>query len=214
MCADVLVAAGLALAPPPHVTLAVDLSRTPPMPPAQLRAMSEEASAIWHRYGVSLLWVTGDTVPGHRRPQMMLTVVDQSTGETDGPAARARPLGGIVFFEGRLLAEARISVSVDAISEVVESGTWLGRDVLALPGTVRYALVGRALGRVLAHEIGHYLLAWRNHAAKGLMRPSFSRRLLIDPNRVPFEVTEFFVPRLRDRLTQLAVVGSPRPSAP
>ena len=37
--------------------------------------------------------------------------------------------------------------------------------------------MGRALGRVLGHEIGHFLLGSRDHTAKGLMR---SEQILTD----------------------------------
>ena len=39
------------------------------------------------------------------------------------------------------------------------------------PETMREEIVGRVLGRVLAHEIGHYVLRSPQHAANGLMRP-------------------------------------------
>ena len=47
-------------------------------------------------------------------------------------------------------------------------------------------LTGRALGRVLAHEVGHYLLASRSHARQGLMRPSYRRHELAGWNRDGF----------------------------
>ena len=212
--AGLVAAVGSIPAPSPQVTLAVNVSQALPMPPAQLRAMGEETSAIWSGYGVALVWTTDGADLGQARPHLTLTVVDTSTSEIDGPAPSGGPLGGAVFLEGRMSAETRISVSVDAVSALIENGTWLGRDVRALPTSVRNQLVGRALGRVLAHELGHYLLAWRRHSDQGLMRPSFSRQLLMHPSRAPFEVTDFFVPRLRARLTQIGLVGSPPPSAP
>jgi len=38
------------------------------------------------------------------------------------------------------------------------------------PPELRRRAVGRALGRVIAHEIGHYLLGSRGHSSNGLMR--------------------------------------------
>jgi hypothetical protein len=44
--------------------------------------------------------------------------------------------------------------------------------------------VGRGLGRVLAHEIGHWLFG-RGHTAHGLMRASIKRRDLVDRTAPP-----------------------------
>jgi hypothetical protein len=53
-----------------------------------------------------------------------------------------------------------------------------------LPTTLADTLVARALGRALAHEIGHYLLGTGQHSAHGLMRASFAPQdLLLDAIR-------------------------------
>ena len=49
-------------------------------------------------------------------------------------------------------------------------------------------LIGRAMGRALAHELGHYLLASKTHTAGGLMQ---GRRRAYDffaPEAVHFEI--------------------------
>src|SRR5215203_6314133 len=43
--------------------------------------------------------------------------------------------------------------------------------------------VGLALGRVLAHELGHVILSARGHERRDLMRPSFFLEDLIRPQR-------------------------------
>jgi hypothetical protein len=47
------------------------------------------------------------------------------------------------------------------------------------PTRFQRVLLARALGRTMAHEIGHYLLGPR-HAPYGLMRPQFTPRELIE----------------------------------
>ena len=44
----------------------------------------------------------------------------------------------------------------------------------------------RALGRVLAHELGHLLLRLNGHRDRGLMRSTFSHRSLIASGRDAF----------------------------
>src|SRR5258708_37039209 len=43
-------------------------------------------------------------------------------------------------------------------------------DVDRMPLAERQLLLGRAMGRALAHEMGHYLLSSKAHTATGLMR--------------------------------------------
>ncbi|HET9268537.1 MAG TPA: hypothetical protein VFO31_10250, partial [Vicinamibacterales bacterium] len=64
--------------------------------------------------------------------------------------------------------------------------------------------LARALGRVLAHEIGHVLLAARGHGRSGLMRATFRAEELAGRDRRPFRLTCSDVDRLRVRLRDLA----------
>jgi hypothetical protein len=60
--------------------------------------------------------------------------------------------------------------------------------------------MGRALGRVLAHEIGHVLLAVRQHDRAGLMRAVFTPAELAAPDRDSFRLTTDDLGRLRSRI--------------
>ena len=56
----------------------------------------------------------------------------------------------------------------------------------SMGGLVRDHELARALGRVLAHEIGHVLLAAPYHDRAGLMRAAFRPDELAGPNRAAF----------------------------
>jgi hypothetical protein len=60
--------------------------------------------------------------------------------------------------------------------------------------------MGRALGRVLAHEIGHVLLAVAQHDRAGLMRAVFTPAELGSPDRESFQLTSDDLGRLRSRI--------------
>jgi hypothetical protein len=60
-------------------------------------------------------------------------------------------------------------------------------------------LLSRALGRVLAHEIGHFLLRFPAHAAAGLMAAQHTVDDLTDPSRLSFQLHQL-EPRLREAL--------------
>jgi hypothetical protein len=53
--------------------------------------------------------------------------------------------------------------------------------VASLPDTLADLFIARALGRALAHEIGHYLLGTARHTSHGLMRARFTPQELVEP---------------------------------
>jgi len=59
-------------------------------------------------------------------------------------------------------------------------------------GRLSADLVGRALARVAAHEIGHYVLQEPEHHASGLMRESFADWQLAGEDSGPFRLARDF----------------------
>jgi hypothetical protein len=72
-----------------------------------------------------------------------------------------------------------IELSLPLVTTSVQGQMVFGRPVRDLPAVSQAVAVGRALGRVLAHEIGHWLFG-REHTPNGLMRASIKRRDLVD----------------------------------
>lgn len=101
-----------------------------------------------------------------------------------------------------------MALSVEAIRRIVDEARWANGRVAEYPRTVREELLGRALGRVLAHEIGHYLLVWPSHTSGGLMRSAFQGHALIERKRHTFGLSDTLMPRLRARLALLATPDS------
>ena len=204
----------LAHAPASSTALAIDITALMPMSSAQLRTMVSETEEIWKPHGVVFTWITSaatsDPLPYgvvrilsdkcHVVP--LCLPAGRDTGESRPPATRR--LGAVVFRDGNATAENTLLLSVDAIAQVVESVKWQNRSFADLPTDTRGYLIGRGLGRVLAHEIAHYLLGWRIHAQAGLMRPQFRADQLVSLSRHEFELSEKQVASLRLRLAQLA----------
>lgn len=190
---------------PGEIELGVDIGALATMPPRQLRAMSREAQALWQPYGVRLTWVLA-AGPG-TLPQAgdSLKVVDNAN---DHRATDERRLGAVLFLEGNVVADKTVVLSINAVGRIAEQTPWASRRVTDWPRGVREELLGRALGRVLAHEIGHYLLLWRSHTADGLMRPQFASDSLVAQARDAFTLSFNLLPRLRARLAQLTAPGS------
>ena len=59
--------------------------------------------------------------------------------------------------------------------------------------------LGRALGRVLAHEIGHVLLGLPSHQPHGLMRRAFHPLDMVNPLRASYDLSPLERARLRHR---------------
>jgi hypothetical protein len=128
--------------------------------------MMSEAVAIWRRHGVEINWLPPTMVEPAGRDRLRVLVV-QRRPQVDHPlqpfavGELVRPTGShpvaLVSIEGaqRLVASMRGRAGYELIA-------------------VDERRLGVVLGRVLAHEIGHYLLDTETHARIGLMRPQFS----------------------------------------
>ena len=153
-----------------------------PLNPLILEEMMDEAAAIWAPYGVAIRWTDDTANPDRCRsadssvavqvdnaPRRHWTARSLTLGTTRVSILRAGPVPIRLDYAAvdRLLG----SLTADTLGRVV------GRQQLA-PSDV-----GRALGRVLAHEVGHVLLAGSGHRRKGLMRASFVPSELVDYRR-------------------------------
>ena len=70
------------------------------------------------------------------------------------------------------------------------------------PRAVRDRVLGRMIGRVVAHEIGHWLLRSRDHSTSGLMRAHQTTDALADPGRAGFALAPADFARLRAALAR------------
>jgi hypothetical protein len=179
------------------VNLHFTSNRTPTA--ALVRTLEQEASQIWQPYGVVLDFESSGACTD---PAGSFEVVFERRVEP----ARSRS-GALVLGTTRLqlfLDRAPIVVDYDAIDQTVHSLT--DERLVAVAGHhgVGSVEVGRALGRVLAHEIGHVLLAAPNHQPHGLMRPHYVPADLVAMERFSFTLSPGEVSRLRHRERVLA----------
>lgn len=169
-----------------------------------MQEMTSEASSIWAPYGVRFVWSTdgdGTEAPG----------VAEVAGSFEVTIQRARnpayAAGGVVLGVTRVphrrIDRVPVTIDRDGVEELLRS---LQTDrAVALVGhqTVGSIEVGRALGRVLAHEVGHVLLAQGAHRPDGLMRASYRVEDLAALRRDSFALSPVEVDRLHARLDAL-----------
>lgn len=131
----------------------------------QAIALRSEVDAIWAPLDVRLVWQPGGR--DHQEPDWTIAIDLRDEMPFEHPQA-PRLLGAVRVIDGRL--QRTIYVSLDTI-----------RHFLAAAGVKRadafYDLtLGRFVGRVVAHELGHLLLASPRHRDRGLMRERFAVR--------------------------------------
>jgi hypothetical protein len=95
-------------------------------------------------------------------------------------------------------------VSLPAVMEAMMGSEALGLTVARLTGDARDRLIARAIGRVTAHELGHYLLQNAGHQDRGLMRANYSSRDLVGSWLEPFRVPTAERPIVHQEIAALA----------
>ena len=177
-----IVANSVPTAPPKSVT--VQLIRRCPqqrdcLPPSVVQRMKDETSKVWSLFDVRIDWVDpGDAVAS----AIDVTVFLEESAEPTPHRVSKR--GGGVVLAALHLPDTPCGTGVARV--------WVTQAKLyaaLIPGESPFPslpekydlLLSRALGRALAHEIGHYLLGTSRHTALGLMRAHFSPLELLEP---------------------------------
>ena len=156
----------------PRLGVAIVFDGTPISPKLEASAI-EEARLIWARYGVDIHACGRCDVGTGRDVTLAVTLVDYRP-----PNLGTKALGSIQFVDG--VPEPAIAIYPNAIASLVSTVEIFGMKQRAWPAAFRDVIVGRALGRALAHEIGHFLLRTRQHSKTGLMQALQPVRNLVD----------------------------------
>jgi hypothetical protein len=151
--------------------------------PRTLDDARSEVAKIWTTAGLRLTWTVPPSGFEMTDPATVVVIVRRalsrhSAVKPDSSRAEPDPALGWVLFDGDD-NRGFVQVSLEAVTAVVMKGLLGDKSVLTLPRKTQMELVGRGLGRVIAHEIGHWLMG-RAHTRGGLMKASLNVRDLID----------------------------------
>jgi hypothetical protein len=172
-----------------HVNLEVDGALRPHVVE---RIVEDEATAIWRAYGVQLLW-SQDVPDGAMNLQVIVMAPDRDAVLPIGVPAQL----GKTRIDAEGTVQGPIRIAFGAVKSIVARQS----DSFSL---VSDRELGRALGRVLAHEIGHALLGYpAYHDRRGLMRAELPPRDLAIADRAGVRLSDRSTERLRDRLARL-----------
>jgi len=184
------------IAAPPPLRITYAVART--VSPTLVRRMLDEADALWRPAGITFEWEPFES----SRPAASLQIVVEDVRAPSAEAALR--LGWILF--ARNVPEPVLHISyANVVALLGESGDVVGR-ASGMPIFERETYLGRAMGRALAHELGHYLLGTKAHSSKGLMRDTLTATMLFSVLRGGLEVPK----AIRESvLARLAQSGSP-----
>src|SRR6202011_1913073 len=140
-----------------------------------------EADEIWNAIGIRFGWrhaaariapaYAQSSEAGRYLPSTLRVTVDDGLGDwkEDG----IMPLGWI-FFDRPDEPDQEIHISYGNARALLAASSLVVGDITSMPTLEREVYLARAMGRALAHELGHYLLASKAHTEHGLMQKRLS----------------------------------------
>lgn len=156
---------------PSAVTVVLDF--TAAYSDQSVREMQREAQSILHASGIHLEWRTRSQASRASFDELVVIKFSGACEPQATPWVSAEPgsLGYTFVSDGSVLPYSEIAC--DKVAAAIRS---------AMPGGVSgdpEMLLGRALGRVVAHELVHMLTASRQHGREGVHRAELSGRQLV-----------------------------------
>jgi hypothetical protein len=179
-----------------HVTLVLP----PTIPRAVARFAVEEAGQIWAPYRVIV--ETADSYGRVADGITRLDVVTAGDARVDlsfplpSLAKAAPPALGAINFAPDGAPMPIVTLFLGQLQRTLAGARLFGVSEPAWPSALRERVIGRAMGRVLAHEIGHFVLRMPRHSAAGLMRSSQAVDDLVSPLRERFTLSPLEAMRL------------------
>ena len=149
----------------------------------RLTEIVRTARDIWRPYADVAFDLTSPETASPGMLQLLIT-------DRVSPVSEGASLGWIEFVDGR--PSNVINVSTTAATALLKASRWGG-----LPKNAQRIFFERAMARAIAHELGHYLLASRQHTMRGLMRGQLTPDDIMQPHRASLRLDRAEVEKLR-----------------
>jgi hypothetical protein len=144
------------------------------LPRAAREEMMRETVQLWRAAGVDVSWSAfpkgniADVPEMERsRPRVSVIVTPNMPEGLSGPS-HVQVLASILFIDNK--PTTLIAAYPAEVQRLLQTVRMEDRAVGERPAALRERLMGRVLGRAIAHELGHFLFGSRDHAPDGLMR--------------------------------------------
>jgi hypothetical protein len=206
-------AARAPIASPALPPIIISVYVAPHIPASTVARLLAETDDIWRPNGFTFVWQRGpaEVAPYGRtgdanryQPSTLRVTIDNQHG---GPTAEAQTPLGWITFDRPDEPDQQIHVSYANAEGLLAASSIVVGNVSLMPQAQRELYVARALGRALAHELGHYLLASKAHTPHGLMQTARSAVELFGRERKPFLLDASQQQVAVSRFSQTAVVS-------
>ena len=154
------------------ITVYTQFEQAPPG--GVLEALQEEVESIMAPIGLHFQWRDLGKAPGHEVSAELAVVRFKGRCDAAGLTTRSRfdgALGWTHVSDGQILPFA--DISCDRVRQFTQSG------LMAVHPDDRAAKFGRALGRVLAHELYHIFANTMRHGSIGVAKESYNMQDLL-----------------------------------
>jgi len=162
-------------------------------PDAVLESLQEELANIMLPMGLGFEWRSLDASKGNEVSAELAVIHFKGRCDTEDLQlieGRPGPLGWTHISEGEILPFS--DINCDGLR------LFLQRDLLRMPENERPAAFGRAVGRVLAHELYHVLAKTAKHGSWGIAKAAYTPEELLSPKFL-FEKKESKVLRAHEQ---------------
>jgi len=213
LLASLSLASGAAAPVQPPPPMIVNLSTAAKISPTLLARVLAETDAIWRANGFSFVWrrAAREVVPyartseaGPYLPSHLRVIIGNEIGVSHD---HRTPLGWIAFDDdGGPMPE--IYVSYENARRLLEAARGVVGLASNMTAAQRELFLARAMGRALAHEMGHYLLASKVHTPRGLMQASRSAYEFFSTEQRSFRVDPAQQQTIAARLLRESLVVS------
>jgi hypothetical protein len=210
--ASIVLASALAAGATPATSslppFAISVSTPSTLSPTLVERVLAEADAVWRPAGVTFVWRrqhddararTIEAGPG-LAPTLRVVIGRGRAADTVKRHDSTMALGWIVFDDNAPDSEIYLSYD-NADAYMVSSRAVVGLSD-RMPVAERETLMARVMGRALAHEIGHYLLASKVHTTRGLMQATHTATEFFTFDRRAFAVDAAQRQAVADRMRQ------------
>ena len=153
---------------------------------SQVETLQRAVVRICQPYDVEVQWRSMGDDRASVAAAFLLVVVEP--GGQVHPGAAQDPLGWIPRRSSGI-HDPVLYASMSAVSDLLTNAEYLGSPLAQRAQGLQQHLSAQALGRVVAHELGHFLLGTTTHAPEGLMRAHYRPEDLVDSSDRRFRLT-------------------------
>lgn len=183
----------------PWLTVHLSIDQSGGLTPRQLQLAVDEVRKIWSDAHVAVTSGRYGEPTGPGEATISLRILLTLLPVEDD----ARTLGWVTAgANGR--SAPLLWISLPAVTGAVLSTQAYDMSVKRLPRELRNRLIAQAIGRVAAHELGHYLLQRAGHDERGLMRRRYVAAELVGDWLEPFKIPNAELLLVRREIAALA----------